>query len=366
MSGTASTASDSSISFGQAVTLVAGREIKMRLRSKAFVISAGILLLAVLASVLVGGFLARDTSGTKVAVVDSAIGATEGLEVTEVQSLEEGEALVRDGTVEAVVVADPSAPVGLEVVALDSPPTGVLQLLSEVPSVRLLEDAGTNPGLLYLVAFGFGIVFFMSAITFGSTITQSVVEEKQTRVVELLLSAVPARALLAGKIAGNSILAFAQIVLIAAIAIIGMLVTGQQVLVTALGPAVAWFVVFFAIGFVLLASMFAATAALVSRMEDAGTVTTPVTLLVMLPYFLVIFFNDNDLVLTIMSYVPFSAPVAMPLRLFTGDALWWEPLASLAIMIVTTVIVVLLGSRMYENSLLKIGARVSFAEALRR
>ena len=81
-----------------------------------------------------------------------------------------------------------------------------------------------NPGLLYLVAFGFGIVFFMSAITFGSTISQSVVEEKQTRVVELLMSAIPVRALLAGKVLGNSVMAFGQIILIAVFATVGLLV----------------------------------------------------------------------------------------------------------------------------------------------
>ena len=76
------------------------------------------------------------------------------------------------------------------------------------PTVELLEPAATDPILAYLVAFGFGLVFFMSAITFGTTIAQSVVEEKQTRVVEILLSTVSARALLTGKVIGNSVLAF--------------------------------------------------------------------------------------------------------------------------------------------------------------
>ena len=52
-------------------------------------------------------------------------------------------------------------------------------------------------------------------------------------------------------------------------------------------------------------------------------------MLVMIPYFLVIFFNDNPTVLAIMSYVPFSAPVGMPMRVFLGIAEWWEPFLSL-------------------------------------
>ena len=94
---------------------------------------------------------------------------------------------------------------------------------------------------------------------------------------------------------------------------------------------------FFLFGFMLLAALFAAAAAMVSRQEDIGSTTTPLTMLIMAPYFLVIFFNDNPTVLAIMSYVPFSAPVGMPMRLFLGEAQWWEPILSLAILIATCI-----------------------------
>ncbi len=113
----------------------------------------------------------------------------------------------------------------------------------------------------------------------------------------------------------------------------------------------------------LLASLFAAAASLVSRQEDVGAVTAPVTYLVMIPYFAVIFFNDNPVVMTIMSYVPFSAPVGMPMRLFLGEAQWWEPLVSLAVLIATTAVVVALGSRIYSTSLLRTGSRVKLRAA---
>jgi len=160
-------------------------------------------------------------------------------------------------------------------------------------------------------------------------------------------------------------MAFGQIVAIAVLVAIGMAVTGQRVLLADLGPAIIWFAVFFAFGFVMLASLYAATASMVSRQEDVGTATSPVAYLVMIPYFAVIFFNDNPLVLGIMSYVPFSAPVGMPVRIFLGSAEWWEPLLSLAILLVSTVGVILLGSRIYRNSLLRMGGRVTFKQALR-
>jgi ABC-2 type transport system permease protein len=180
------------------------------------------------------------------------------------------------------------------------------------------------------------------------------------------MSAVPVRALLAGKVLGNSILAFGQIAIIAALAIIGLTITGQSELLSLLGAPVLWFVVFFVLGFVLLAALFAATGSMVSRVEDIGATTTPVTMLVMIPYFLVIFFYNNPVVLGIMSYVPFSAPVGMPVRLFLGDAQWWEPLLSLAILAVTALGTIVLGSKIYENSLLKLGGTVKWRDALTR
>ena len=353
--------------FAQSTWLVADREMRMRLRSKAFVLSTAITLLAILLSIVIGSIVSATASNPQVAAVGSAVGALEevpGLDVQEARSVQEAEDLVREGEVEAAIVPDPDAqPLGIRIVALDSTPGDVIRALSVSPPVDLLDDSAQDEALVYFVALGFGLVFFMSALTFGGTISQSVVEEKQTRVVELLMAAIPVRALLAGKVLGNSILAFAQIAVIAGV---GLAATGQGVLLGLLGPSLVWFVVFFVVGFVLLAALFAASASLVARQEDVATVTTPVTMLVMIPYFLVIFFNDNDLVLTIMSYVPFSAPVGMPMRIFLGSAEWWEPILSLAILLVTTVVTVALGARVYGNSLLRTGGRVKLKDALAR
>ena len=363
----ASRATHSAPSFWASVWLVATREIMSRLRSKAFLISTGILLLIAVGSVVAGGLMSANPSSTKVAVVGTAsavVGQSSGLTAVPADTVAAAEELVRDGTVEAAVVPDDSL-IGVGVIALDSAPSEVMNALSVTPAVELLDPAEQGGFLVYIVALGFGLVFFMSALTFGSTIAQSVVEEKQTRVVEILMSTIPVRALLAGKVVGNSIMALGQILAIALLVGIGMAVTGQRVLLADLGPAIAWFAVFFAFGFVMIAALFAATASMVSRQEDVGTTTAPVTYLVMIPYFAVIFFNDNPLVMSIMSYVPFSAPVGMPVRVFLGTAEWWEPLVSLVILALTTAGVILLGSRIYRNSLLKMGGRVSYKQALR-
>lgn len=353
----------------ESVNLVARREITMKLRSKAFLISTGVLMLAVLASILVGGFLGASPSKTSVASTGSAVTIASqlpGVRVTKVDTVDEAKKLVLKGVVEAAIIPLESAPSKVSIVALNSVPPSLIAALSTSPQVVLLKPNAVSPLLTYFAAIAFGIVFFMSAVTFGTTIAQSVVEEKQTRIVEILMSTVSVRALMAGKVIGNSILAFLQIAVIAALAAFGLSITGQSTLLASFGPSIAWFVVFFIFGFVMIAALYAATASLVSRQEDVGSATSPVMILVMLPYILVIAFNDNPLVLAIMSYVPFSAPVGMPMRVFLGQAAWWEPLLSLVVLLVTTTLVIILGARIYSNALLRTGARVKLKDALAR
>lgn len=364
------TSIDNVPTFAESTSLVARREVTMRLRSKAFLISTGILLFAVLASIVLGGVLSATASPPEIAVqrsISNALPTLKNFSVTYADDRSEVEALVRDKTVEGGVVAGAdNSDLGFTVIGLDAAPTDLIQAVSAAPDVVVLEPAKQSSMIVFFVALAFGLVFFMSAITFGSSIAQSVVEEKQTRIVEILMSTIPVRALLAGKVLGNSALAFGQIAIIALLAGVGLLITGQSALLGTLGVSIVWFVVFFACGFVLLAALFAAAASLVSRQEDVASVTTPVTMLVMIPYFLVIFFNDNPVVLGIMSYVPFSAPVGMPMRVFLGTAEWWEPILSLVILLVSTAIVIVIGSRIYGNSLLRMGGRVKLKDALAR
>lgn len=356
------------VSTGQGIWLVAERELSTKLRSKAYLISTAVLLLLALAGVIWAGFASANTDSTPVAATSataSALSELDGYEVTEVADRDEATALVESGEVDAAVIDDESSATGLVVIAEETAPESLVMALSATPEVELLNpDAASGP-LRYILGIAFGLVFMMAATMFGTPIATSVVEEKQTRVIEILLSSIPARVLLAGKVIGNTILAISQILLLMAAGTIGLIVTGQTELLAGLGGPVIWFAVFFLFGFVLLAAMFAAAGSMVSRQEDVGATMTPVMYLSMIPYFLVIFFGDNPVVMTVLSYVPFSAPVGMPIRLFFNEAEWWEPLASLVIMLVSCVIVILLGAMIYENSLLKMGARVKFREALR-
>nr|MDT0659510.1 ABC transporter permease [Micromonospora sp. DSM 115978] len=344
-----------------AVKLVAAREIRVKLRDKAFIAGTIIFLLIAAGATILPSLLGGGPSS--VAVVQGApTGALDqaGLDVRTVSSPAEAERLVRDGDVDAAVLDGP------RVLALDEEPTDVMNALSARPAVELLDPNAVDPVLAFLIPYAFAFVFFITSLTFGLQIAQSVTEEKQTRVVEILVSAVPVRALLAGKIIGGAVLAFGQIALIAAVAYAGASIAGAPGdVVTLLGPAIAWFLPFFVVGFVMLAAMWAAVGALVTRQEDIGNASMPMQMAVMLPFFAVVFLQDNALVMTLLSYLPVSSPTAMPVRLFNGDAAGWEPLLSLAVLAVTAVGMVVVGARIYEGSLLRTNGRTRFAAAWR-
>jgi len=350
-----------------ATLLVAEREILSQVRAKAFIISTAITLALVIGGIILSSVLGGRTETTQIAVVGSvpaAVADSEVIEVTEVATRDEAEKLIKSEDVAAALVPDDSA-VGFALVALDEAPDGLVAALSVSPEVELLDASETPSGLRIIIGLAFGIVFMIAVLGSGATIMQNTVQEKQSRVVEILLAAVPARALLAGKILGNSVIGVGTAAAIAAAASLGLAITGQGELLDLLSAPLIWFVVFFIFGFVLVASVFAAGAALVSRQEDTGAVMTPAMMLVMIPYFGVVFFGDNPTIMTILSYVPFSAPVAMPVRLFFGEAQWWEPLISLALLVAATAVVVLIASKIYTNSLLRMGSRVSLRDALK-
>ncbi|WP_433062307.1 ABC transporter permease [Dactylosporangium sp. CS-033363] len=346
----------------EAVRLVAARELKVKLRDKTFLISTLFFLLFAFGSSVLPALFAGGPSSVAVAQGSPYEGKLRdaGLDVKVVANPEQ---TVRDGDADAAVVDKNAQP---EVLAMKDAPSDVVSALSVQPAVQLLDPDAVNPVAAFLVPFMFALVFFFTSLTFGIQIAQSVVEEKQTRMVEILVAAVPVRALLIGKVAAGGILALAQVALIAVVTVTGAQFTDDaDTLLPLLGPAMSWFIPFFVLGFIMLAALWAAVGALVNRLEDVGNAGMPVQLIVMLPFFLVIFLNDNPLAMRILSYVPFSAPTAMPVRLFDGSAAGWEPFVSLVILALAAAGALLIGARLYEGSLLRTNARTSWSAAWR-
>ncbi|HEY4577503.1 MAG TPA: ABC transporter permease [Yaniella sp.] len=356
--------------FTTAVWIIAKREISTRLASKAFVLPTLLVLAFILLGSVLGPRVTEMFSSTdQVAVTEQtqpAIAALgDGYETELVGSASAAREAVADGAVDYAVVTAPDNPTGLQVIAEREAPTGVLNMLAVVPDVELLDANAPDPMLVYFIGLGFGLVFFFSALTFGLTIAQSVVEEKQSRIVEILLATVPARAILAGKVLGCSLLAFTQVALYAAAGLLGIALNGDQLNLEGLGAPIVWFVVLFIFAFIALAALYGAAASLVSRQEDLSAASSPIMMLIMLPYFLIIIFSNNETVLAVMSYIPFSAPVAVPMRVYLDSTAMWENVVSLGILILTAALCIQLASKIYERSVLKMGSAVKWSQALK-
>jgi ABC-2 type transport system permease protein len=343
-----------------AAKLVAAREIKVKARDKTFLFTTAILLLFAVAASVVPALLSGGT--TTVATADQTVAATlahdKGFQVLKVADDAAAEQKVRDGSAAAAVVAGP------EVLAMREKPDNLVQALSTTPPTRLLDPNAVNPALAFLIPYAIAFVFFLTNVLFGMQIAQGVAEEKQSRIVEILVACVPARALLAGKVAAMTLLSFCQVTLLGIVALIGARLAGLDAgVLHLLEPAVGWFLPFYAIGFVMLATLWAAVGALAGRQQDLQGTSQPVQLAVMVPFILVVALRGHVAAITFMSYFPLSAPIAMPVRLFGGHVSWWEPFAALLILAGTAVAMLLLGSRIYEGSLLRTNGRTSWATA---
>ena len=356
--------------FTTAIGLVIEREIMVRLKSKAFMVST--ILSIVLFGVLVGvsGALPSLFSSTdKVAVTSAGAKAVEGIddiETVQVADVDEAKALITSEEVESAVVESEDSPTGVAVLSLRSAPESLIGALSLTPEVELLDPDAPDPALTYFIGLGLGLVFFMAAMTFGNTIASSVVEEKQSRIVEILLASTSARVLMFGKVIACTILAFAQIGLTAIAVLAGAAISGNDLVLGKVADPIAWFIPLFIVGFVMVAALYAAAASMVSRTEDLPSTSTPIMMLIFLPYMCVIIFSSNETVMAVLSYIPFSAAVAVPMRVFLGTIEWWEPLVSLLILIVTTLLALLLATRIFERSILKSGPKLSWGQALKQ
>jgi ABC-2 type transport system permease protein len=211
------------------------------------------------------------------------------------------------------------------------------------------------------MAFALAFLFYLSSIAFGMTLAGSVVEEKQSRIVEIIATKIPVRQLLAGKVVGNTGLAVAQMALYAAIGLVGLSFTSFGEFLPSVTGALGWFLVFFLVGFLLIACLWAVAGALASRTEDLQSTSTPITLLLLAIFFGSAFLDGTAQ--TVLSYVPPASAVLMPQRILEGSAQWWEPVVALVILLVAAGLVVLVAERLYRRSLLQTQGRLSVRQA---
>jgi ABC-2 type transport system permease protein len=214
-----------------------------------------------------------------------------------------------------------------------------------------------------------GILIYMALMLYGQSVAQGVVEEKSSRVVELLLSTVRPWQLMAGKVLGIGVVGLIQMVVLGAGGVIAGLATGALTIsITAAAGTVAWLVVWYLLGFFAYALAFAAAGALVSRQEDVNGVVTPILMLVIVGYVLgvsILPSNPSSSLCEVLSIIPVFAPTLMPMRLAMGGVPAWEAALAVVLMVAMIPALVWLSGRVYRNAVMRTGARVKLSEAFR-
>jgi ABC-2 type transport system permease protein len=235
--------------------------------------------------------------------------------------------------------------------------------------VQTLEPPDPEAMPRMVVAQIGGFLLYMGIIIFGQFILMGVMEEKQNRVVEVILSRIPPTRLLAGKILGIGLLGLLQILILGGtIYAASWNLELPDIDLSSVGLGVfAQVVLWYLLGFGLYAVLFGALGATVSRQEDAqGAVLLP-TLVLVAAYFIAVFSAENpDGAAAIAgSLFPLTAPVVMPFRAAAIEIPWWQMLVSIGLVLATTVGMVRLGARVYSGAVLSLGKRVRLRDAWR-
>jgi ABC-2 type transport system permease protein len=226
------------------------------------------------------------------------------------------------------------------------------------------EEAERDQAMLFAGV----LVLFVALATFGSAVAASVTEEKSSRMVEVLLTAISPRRLLAGKILGLGLLGLAEVVVVGGAALAAGELAGGAGLPPAAAGTVALVVLWFVLGFALFSAAYGALGALVSRQEDLDATTGPLTLVLTTAFLLTMFtLEDPDaLIVRVASFLPPTAPMVVPSRMVLGDMTWPELALSVGLTAAGTAGLVLVAARVYERALLRTGAPVSLRQLLRR
>ena len=246
------------------------------------------------------------------------------------------------------------------------------------PGLNPVDQAGG-----FAVGFVLAIVLFMAIVLYGQWIAYSVVEEKSSRVMEVILGAASPFELLFGKVVGVGALALTQYFIVFVPAVVAVLFQAQ-IASLVLGssadpvslpaglsiPLLLAFGVFFVLGFALYAVLYAGAASLVSRTEDINQIVAPMTLISTAGYLVAVYsstglIDASSRLVVILSFVPFFSPYLMLSRLGAGLAGPVEVVAALVILAITVPVALWVAARFYAAGVLMYGQRPSLRLMLR-
>ena len=371
----------------RAIVLVARREIRERLRSKAFLAATLVMLVLVGGSTALQGALSKKPTyhvavtapaprGLDAALQRAAEPFDAKVQLRVVASDAAGRRELADEDVDALLLLRGDrlvfrADVDTQLAAVAD--TAVRALRRHLPPAPELTTATLEPSeaentdAATIVAITGSVLLLMSLAVYGQWVVSGVVEEKNNRVVELILATVLPRHLLAGKVIGIGLLGLAQLLLVAGLAAT-LLAAGAFDAPASLGGSLALVVPWFALGYALYAVAYAAAGALASRQDNAETAGQPVTYALLAAYFLAYFVVSADadgLLANVLTVFPLTAPLVVPARSALVGVPLWEHVLAVALVLASTYALVRFAGRVYARGLLHSGPRLGVRAAWR-
>jgi ABC-2 type transport system permease protein len=233
--------------------------------------------------------------------------------------------------------------------------------------VRTLQTADASADQRQSLAFVAVLLLYAQLLTYGYWLASGIVEEKASRIVEVLLATIRPRELLAGKIVGIGVVGLGQLLLIGSVATALAVATGALEIP---GDAAGAFVVvlaWFVLGYAFYSGLFAVAGALVPRQEDIQNSTGPLTV-ILVGSFLLSFSAIEDPgggLATVLSFVAPTAPMIAPVRLIGGEMPLAQVALAVVVLLASTTVLVLVAARIYSNAVLKTATRVRLLDAWR-
>lgn len=262
------------------------------------------------------------------------------------------------------------------------PPDKLASVLAPVdfrPRHTTGESGGSSGLAATIVGYAVMFVLYLAILLYAVNVLRSVVQEKTNRIVEIMVAAAKPHALMLGKITGVGAVGLLQITLWTAMAIVTMTYRGAILGVFGVESAGGWSVpplgaldvavvlVYFVLGYFFYAAIYAAVGAMVSSEQEAQQVQTPIAMLLVIPVVCVQLVNSNPrgTAAEVLTLVPFSSPVLMPMRWLLGGASTTSLLVSMGILLASTLVLARIAARIYRVGILMYGKRPSLRELWR-
>ena len=249
-------------------------------------------------------------------------------------------------------------------------PVDVQSVHVGAPGEKLVSDSSR-----FVLVFAVGFIMYLAILMYGQIILGAVIEEKETRIAEILFSSVKPFQLMMGKLVGVSLVALTQLVIwgtaFAAFALYGVNLLASRGLKMGI-PSIpfmhyVYFGLFFLLGYFIYATIYALVGSMVTTTQEGGQLAMPIILILVVSFYLFLPVSrspDSPFAFWV-SMIPFSAPVAMLVRIVTQTPPFWQIALSLLIGFGTVVAIMWLASRIYRVGMLMYGKRASIPEALR-